>query len=140
MADTVIDRLVSGSTDYVALLAQWFTDLNDRGLVTFKDKSLPLSMNSVYNQCIQTIASSVSKVGIKLKFNGLLAVLCPSHGIYRLFGNRTLGEFKVYTDLKRTWDLFVAGWNADSIPEALNSGQIIPSYKLALGITYAVFD
>lgn len=141
LADTIIDRLVSGSTDYVALLAQWFTDLNDKGLVTFKDKSLPLSMNSVYNQCLTTIASSVSKLGIKLKFNGLLAVLCPSHGIYRLFGNKTMDEFKGYTDIKLTWDNFVNSiQKPENLQAALRSGDLIPSYKLSLGTSYAVFD
>lgn len=141
LADTIIDRLVSGSTDYVALLAQWFTDLNDKGLVTFKDKSLPLSMNSVYNQCLTTIASSVSKLGIKLKFNGLLAVLCPSHGIYRLFGNRTMDEFKGYTDIKFTWDNFVNSiQNPENLQAALRSGDLLPSYKLSLGTSYAIFD
>ena len=141
-ADTIIDRLVSGSTDYVALLAQWFTDLNDKGLVTFKDRSLPLSMNSVYNQCIQTIASSVSKLGIKLKFNGLLAVLCPSHGIYRLFGNKTLDQFHGLTEMKREYDSLITSIkdNPKALNDALESGEIIPTHKIALGTSYIVFD
>ena len=141
-ADTIIDRLVSGSTDYVALLAQWFTDLNDKGLVTFKDRSLPLSMNSVYNQCIQTIASSVSKLGIKLKFNGLLAVLCPSHGIYRLFGKKTLDQFHGLTEMKREYDSLITSIkdNPKALNDALESGEIIPAHKIALGTSYIVFD
>lgn len=59
----------------------------------FKE-SIPFSDNSVYNKLISTISTTLTKSAIKVKLPGLLAVLCPSSGIIKLYGDRLLSSFK----------------------------------------------
>lgn len=59
----------------------------------FKD-SIPFSDNSIYNKLISTIGSTLTKSAIKVKLPGLLAVLCPSSGIVKLYGDRLLSSYK----------------------------------------------
>lgn len=61
----------------------------------FKDTKgiIPYSDPSVFNQLVSTISSSLTKAAIRVKFNGTLSVLNPSHGIWKLYGDRKLGSF-----------------------------------------------
>lgn len=53
---------------------------------------VPADHPAVFNQLSSAISSALTRKGIRIKFNGSLAVLNPSHGIYTLNGNRMRGE------------------------------------------------
>ncbi len=54
---------------------------------------MPLSDNTIHAKVLSTITSYLTKTGIRQKVSGLLAVLTPSHNIYKLYGDRKLESF-----------------------------------------------
>lgn len=72
------------------------------GEVTFKDSQgvIPYSDPSVFNQLVSTITSTLNRASIRTKFPGLLAVLNPSHTIYKLYGDRKLESFNSREEIK----------------------------------------
>lgn len=63
--------------------------------ISFKQTQgiIPYSDASVFNQLVSTITSTLNRSSIRVKFPGLLAVLNPSHGIWKLYGDRKLESF-----------------------------------------------
>lgn len=55
----------------------------------YSQLGLPISSPTIYNQVVSIIASFINKNAIKIKIPGLLAVLTPSYGLYKMYGNRT---------------------------------------------------
>lgn len=63
-------------------------------LITARDLAtyVPADHPAIFNQLSSAISSALTKKGVRIKFNGSLAVLNPSHGIYRLHGDRLRDE------------------------------------------------
>jgi len=58
-----------------------------------KVKQLPLSDPVIYRQLESKIAIAISKAAIKIKIDGVLSMLCPSHERIKLYGDKLLHEF-----------------------------------------------
>lgn len=52
------------------------------------------SNSSVQNQVFSKIASKLTNTAIKMKFSGILSVICPTHGISQLHGNKTRSYYQ----------------------------------------------
>lgn len=63
--------------------------------IKFSDAILPLSDNTVYAKVVSTIAVYLTNTGIKQKIPGILSVLTPSYGIFRMYANR---KYESFTD------------------------------------------
>lgn len=82
--------------------------------------NLPISLPATYKKLISVVSSTLNKLAIRLKFDGILAVLTPSHDIYKIFNGKQLGDFNSLTEL---------------IEEEANASTI-PIHKLIPGTKY----
>lgn len=64
---------------------------NNKG--KFTDAKLPLSDSTVFNKMVSTMTTYISNQGIKLKIPGLLAVLTPSHNLFKIYAGRKYESF-----------------------------------------------
>ena len=96
---TIVKALMNSSGkdgNIIQAVAQALLDKAAEGKeLTFKDTKgiIPYSDPSVFNQLVSTITSSLNKSAIRVKFAGTLSVLNPSHGIWKLHGDRKLESF-----------------------------------------------
>lgn len=64
----------------------------------FQKCPIAISDSSVFNKIQSQISSILNKLGIKLKFKGILSVLIPSHEIMKIYGGKLKGA---YGDFKK---------------------------------------
>lgn len=57
-------------------------------------KVTPMSHPAMYKQLVSILSSALNKQSIKIKFPGSLAVLNPSNRIWKLYGDRLLGDYR----------------------------------------------
>lgn len=74
---------------FAKLIAQKLVETVEESGGKYSDYGLPISNPTILSQVISTIASYINKNAIKIKIPGLLAVLTPSYGLYKMYGNRT---------------------------------------------------
>lgn len=61
--------------------------------ISYANANIPLSDNNIYRKVFSTIASYLTKTGIKQKIPGVLSVLTPSHEIEKLYAGRKYESF-----------------------------------------------
>ena len=127
MASLMVKQLANSTTDETTMakaVVSELIDIYNKGidLKNLPAINLPVSDPAIFNKFVATIASSLSKTAIKLKFDGLLSVLNPSHTIFKVFGDKLLSEFNSKVELL---DLQI-----DSFKKPLDSS------KLNIGTTY----
>ena len=54
---------------------------------------IPWSDPTIYSQIFSLISTSLTNVAIKMKFPGSLSVICPTEGIEKMYGDRSLSSF-----------------------------------------------
>lgn len=86
--------------------------------------NIPLSDPSIFQSAISNIISSINKQAIRMKFDGMLAVLTPSHNIFKLFNGKLLSSFTDYSQLA----------------EEQKNMPSIQAHQMALGTSYNVYD
>lgn len=86
--------------------------------------NIPLSDPSIFQSAISNIISSINKQAIRMKFDGMLAVLTPSHNIFKLFNGKLLSSFTDYNQLA----------------EEQKNMPSIKAHQMALGTSYNVYD
>lgn len=57
--------------------------------------NFPLSDNIIFNKALSSISSYLTRQAIRLRIPGILSVLTPSYGIFKLWGDR---KFESFTD------------------------------------------
>lgn len=62
--------------------------------VDFDSLKIPLSDPTLYNKVITSITTFLNKNGIRNKLPGILGVLTPSNGIFKLYGDSMLSDFE----------------------------------------------
>lgn len=64
-------------------------------LITFKDleSKVPFSSPSIFNKLSSAISSTLTNLAVRLKPNGTLAVINPSHRLWLLYGDRMYDSF-----------------------------------------------
>ena len=136
MADLVIKSLQSATKEsgfLAKLSANLLEEVNLGTKVKYADLAAKISFSNpyVFNKIVSDIVSTINKKAIKGKFAGLLAVLNPSVGIYKLYGDKLYGEFNdenEIAELQRT--------KYDTNPIDVHSINIGRSYKLTVnGVT-----
>lgn len=77
-------------------------------LITYNDVKgmIPFSSASMFNKLSSTISSTLTKMAIRLSFNGNLAVLNPSHNIWKLYGDRMYGSFNNKGEIQKLQELY----------------------------------
>lgn len=110
--------------------------------VKFSDAILPLSDNTIYAKVVSTIAVYLTNTGIKQKIPGILSVLTPSYGIFRLYANR---KYESFTDPRS--DLLKAQQEAtpiytafSDIPIFTKTGEITSDINLFQNPTSDLVD
>lgn len=73
--------------------------LRNKKSINWNDVKLPISDNTIYAKLASTIAVELTNSGIKQKIDGILAVLTPSYGIIKLYGDRKLESFNSSEEL-----------------------------------------
>lgn len=147
-AGIIIDKVIGNKDTVLDAIVYKFNELKRLGISP--NASLPISDPSIYNQAISMVTSAANSMAIRMKFNGQLSVLTPSHNIFKIFGKKQLNEFKSLDDLKKEYDSTIEEifnplnkgkeTREDRINKALKERTIIQSYRLALGTEYAVYD
>lgn len=129
IARTMVKAMMNTSErdgNMVQAVAQELIDMAREGKkLTFKDVEgiIPYSDPSVFNQLVTTVTSALTKSAIRVKFAGSLNVLNPSHGIWKLYGNRKLESFNNEEELKALQNLY-------------DSNPIYSLSRIKLGRTY----
>jgi hypothetical protein len=62
--------------------------------MTLEDKQLPISDTTMFKKLVSNLAVYLSNKGIKVKVQGILAVLNPSYDLFKLYNGKKLEEFK----------------------------------------------
>lgn len=138
---TIVKALMNSSDkdgNIVQAVAQALLDKAAEGKeLTFKDTKgiIPYSDPSVFNQLVSTITSSLNRAAIRIKFAGTLSVLNPSHGIWKLYGDRKLDSFNNEAEIENLQKLY------DTKPlHSLSEIQLGRTYNVTVdGVTTARF-
>lgn len=62
--------------------------------MTLEEKQLPISDTTMFKKLVSNLAVYLSNKGIKVKVQGILAVLNPSYDLFKLYNGKKLEEFK----------------------------------------------
>lgn len=60
----------------------------------FSKQVYPLSDNTIYAKILSSLNSYLTNTGIRQRIPGVLSILCPSFGIYKLFNNRKYESYE----------------------------------------------
>lgn len=126
----------SNSTGVVEQVATRLMDLAEEGKEAQFVDNIPYSDPSIYKKIQSIISVALTSSAIKIKMPGLLAVLCPSYNIYKLYGNRLLskwndGELDILqkeTDNNPIW--FQGNWDKNNDGEQIGDIELTKTYKL----------
>lgn len=84
---------------------------------------IPLSDKTIFNKMLSTISSYINKSSIKLKLPGILAVISPSEGLYKIYRDAN-GNIKTYDSfVNPDQELLELQKNAENNPIFLSSSQ-----------------
>lgn len=98
--------------------------------------NIPYSDPSIYKKIQSIISVALTTSSIKIKMPGLLAVLCPSYNIYKLYGNRLLSKWKDgnLDALQKTADdnpvWFQGNWNKNDDGKQIGDIELTKTYKI----------
>lgn len=122
VASIIAKKLMNDDgNDILHAVVSDLTQLAVKGVdLTRSDINLPISLPSIYHKLISTVSSSLSKIAIRIQFNGILAVLTPSHNIYKIFNGKQLSDFDNY----------------EQLVEEERNASTIPVHKLSVGTKY----
>ena len=141
VASYVIKESAFKEDSVLSAIVDKYKDYYDKGIIRFSAE-LPLSSGNVFNQFNTILSSVISRASIKLKFDGTLSVLTPSHGIYKIFGGKGLDEYTSRNELFQTRKEFDKSIVKDpvAIQKALMAKTLLPNYKISLGTSYNVYN
>ena len=130
--DTLINALASSSNSQATLqiVTQELLDKARKG-EDFELQDIPYSDPSVFRKLHSTIAVAMSKAAIKIKVDGLLAVLCPSFNIVKIYNGKTYDSFENIQEIIKEQE------EQDSNEEY---NLVNNTSKIKLGRTYRVVD
>lgn len=96
IAEIIVDKLIYSRDDNEALHAvmSHLEEIRKAGnkITPEEVKGLPWSDTVVYNKIYSDLATHLTNQAIKLKISGSLAVICPTHHVERLYGNKRLSS------------------------------------------------
>ena len=70
--------------------------LLDEKFLQEADGTLPYSSSTIYGKIVNILAVTMTKAGIKTKMPGLLAVLCPTHDVIKMYNMYEGGKVRSY--------------------------------------------
>ncbi len=87
--ETIINSLSeSNSSNFATKIAENLIDrVNNGEKITWSKVVIPLSDNTIYAKILSTLASYLTKSGIKQKIPGILSVLTPSYKSFKVYTN-----------------------------------------------------
>lgn len=86
------------------------------------EKQLPISDTTMFKKLVSNLAVYLSNKGIKVKVQGILAVLNPSYDLFKLYNGKKLEEFSdsrsyhVTEGLQKSW---MSEWNGELKPSTI---------------------
>lgn len=97
LTKTIVKILANGQVNvnnFASVLAEEIINKVKKGEeVDFNSVKFPFSDRTVFAKVLSSVTSFLTKSGIKQKIPGLLSVLTPSYGIFRLFAGKKLESF-----------------------------------------------
>lgn len=99
--------------------------------INFSEAVLPLSDNTIYAKVCSIISSYLTNTGIKAKIPGILSVLTPSYGIFKLWADK---KYEAYKNPEQE----LAEIQATMLPVYDNSDETTSISNIELGRTYKV--
>lgn len=89
----------SGTSDMSKLWAQRILDAEHAGEeIDYSQLKIPYSDSSMYKQVRSSISNILTKLGIKHKIDGNLAVLNPAYDVVKIYGNKLLSDFSNFDE------------------------------------------
>ncbi|MGM9532230.1 hypothetical protein [Intestinibacter sp.] len=70
--------------------------LLDEKFLQGADSTLPYSSSTIYGKIVNILSVTMTKAGIKTKMPGLLAVLCPTHDVIKMYNMYEGGKVRSY--------------------------------------------
>jgi hypothetical protein len=61
--------------------------------MTLEEKQLPISDTTMFKKLVSNLAVYLSNKGIKVKVQGILAILNPSYDLFKLYNGKKLEEY-----------------------------------------------
>lgn len=97
LVKSIVKVLSTGNgTNFVQQVAKDIMKRAKEGAeIKYSELLIPLSDNTVYAKIFSTISSFITNAGIKQKIPGILSVLTPSHGIFKIWAGR---KYESFTD------------------------------------------
>lgn len=91
-----------------AIMDDLITATKTGKLLTYENTEgiVPYSDPSMFNSLCSAMSSTLTKVAVRLKFNGNLAVLNPSHKIWKLYGDRMYDSFNNSEEIQNLQKLY----------------------------------
>lgn len=94
---TIIDNLghTKSINSFAAAIASEILERakNNDGF-SFSKQVYPLSDNTIYAKILSSLNSYLTNTGIRQRIPGVLSILCPSFGTYKLFNNRKYESYE----------------------------------------------
>ena len=92
---SIINSLSTSNSDNFAktIASDLIKQAREGKEIKFAEAMLPLSDNTVYAKVLSIITSYLTKTGIKAKIPGILAVISPSHSIFKIYAGRKYESF-----------------------------------------------
>ena len=126
----------SNSTGVIEQVATRLMDLAEEGKEAQFVDNIPYSDPSIYKKIQSIISVALTSSAIKIKMPGLLAVLCPSYNIYKLYGNRLLSKWndgeldtlQKEADDNPIW--FYGNWDKNNDGEQTGDIELSKTYKI----------
>lgn len=101
---------------------------------------IPLDNPQIFPKFVTTVAMFFTNNGIKMKIPGILSVLCPSFGIFKLYGDKKWEEIE-NSDLGKEAALEALQAEAKSVKQTDPEGKVWYVWDaLKIGRTYLVTD
>lgn len=94
LQDTMIKALANSTNDSYTLqvVTQEILDKAREGK-EFQLQDIPYSDDAIFRKLHSTIAVAMTRAAIKIKVDGILSVLCPTYGIRKIYGDKTLSHY-----------------------------------------------
>lgn len=135
----IIDNLSksSATTSFAQIIAKGIAEsmASNPNFSFHKDANFPLSDNTIFRKTLSTVSSFLTKQAIRIKIPGLLSVLVPSQGIFKLYGGRKYESFdNPEVELQQLQDQQISVYKHDDV--LLNKANGIADIEL--GRTYTI--
>ena len=134
--DTLLSTLAKQEVDLnniaSAMAYKIIQNYRNNKKMSLEEKQLPISDTTMFKKLVSNLAVYLSNKGIKVKVQGILAVLNPSYNLFKLYNGKKLEEFsdsRTYVASEETPKSWVSELKGELSPSTLYPSVEIRAYE-----------